>query len=309
MEEEQVAFSRKILDKELMRPYLRPEERTEEEEVTEEEEDDDEEEGWKAFFKIKYFIFAVVFALGLFAVYAWYYDGIAITSTNVQNIPLVRADKTPVREIPRSPGGMLIPNMDKMVYDSIAENEGGRQLPKVERILPGPEEPIARRDTSVDGPPQGSQDEAAIADMAALTPSSAPPVQGESDVAASPGDAPVEKTMPGPKGITEKDIQPIPAPAKKVLLTPQKHTSGKGQYTIQLGAYRSESEIPENWKRISLKGGKLLDGYSYTTERADLGAKGVFYRLQTGAFEDKDKARKLCQKLTEKQLGCFVAKR
>ena len=42
--------------------------------------------------------------------------------------------------------------------------------------------------------------------------------------------------------------------------------------------------------------------------KADLGAKGVFYRLRAGPLADEKAARQLCRELTKRQVGCLIIK-
>ncbi len=53
----------------------------------------------------------------------------------------------------------------------------------------------------------------------------------------------------------------------------------------------------------------LLGGLTLTVERADLGEKGVFYRVQAGPVADEAAARKLCAALGERKQACLVVRR
>ncbi|MBM3507888.1 MAG: hypothetical protein FJX64_09285, partial [Alphaproteobacteria bacterium] len=54
--------------------------------------------------------------------------------------PLVRADPSPTRIVPVEPGGMVVANQDKRVFDAIA---AVAPAPRVEQLLPPPETPMA----------------------------------------------------------------------------------------------------------------------------------------------------------------------
>ncbi len=58
---------------------------------------------------------------------------------SAQEVPLIRADESPIKKRPAEPGGMAIPNQDKLVYEALSEY--GREE-KVEVLLPPPEEPL-----------------------------------------------------------------------------------------------------------------------------------------------------------------------
>ena len=64
---------------------------------------------------------------------------------NVDEVPLIRAADGPVKIRPENPGGLQIPNRDKLVYgrmQSGAVPSSGDSV--VERLLPQPEEPLPR---------------------------------------------------------------------------------------------------------------------------------------------------------------------
>ncbi|MEE8222685.1 MAG: hypothetical protein V3S59_00145, partial [Alphaproteobacteria bacterium] len=78
-------------------------------------------------------------AVAGFAGIAWYAttQGQKDSSTVV---PLIRADNTPIKVLPAKPGGMKVPNQDKLIFMRITP---GQKKPKVERLLPPPEKPMA----------------------------------------------------------------------------------------------------------------------------------------------------------------------
>ncbi len=86
-------------------------------------------------------------ALGLAMVVAilvtvWYFfadsRGPAAPSASV---PVVQADPAAIKSKPSDPGGMEVPNQDKLVYERLGH--GDSQPPPGERLLPPPEAPQA----------------------------------------------------------------------------------------------------------------------------------------------------------------------
>jgi hypothetical protein len=43
-------------------------------------------------------------------------------------------------------------------------------------------------------------------------------------------------------------------------------------------------------------------------QRADLGSKGVFFRLRAGPLASESAAKKICAELTKRKVGCLVIK-
>ena len=82
---------------------------------------------------------------------AWYLWGDALLLDADAEIPLVRAETGPVKVRPESPGGMEVPDRDKLVYDRM---EGNGERPQVERLLPPPPVPqLPPPAESADRPP------------------------------------------------------------------------------------------------------------------------------------------------------------
>lgn len=114
------------------------------------------------------------------------------------------------------------------------------------------------------------------------------------------------KTDKTKKSAEKKTVnKTTPAPAS---LADKSSTKAINGIKIQLGAYRSTSEVKNTWKKLKDANPSLLGKYSYSINKVDLGAKGIFYRLQVGAFKDKSEASSICKKLSAKGQGCFVVK-
>ena len=79
-----------------------------------------------------------------------------------------------------------------------------------------------------------------------------------------------------------------------------------GGYSVQLAAVRDESAARGEWRRLRERHAELLGNLSLNVVRADLGPKGIFYRLRAGPLADKATARALCQVLAKKKVGCLV---
>ena len=78
----------------------------------------------------------------LFFVSQFIYKNYYNQDNNNLDIRIISAPTHPIKIKPSDPGGMLIENMDKYVYDNITSN---KNLPEVEQILPEPEKPISKK--------------------------------------------------------------------------------------------------------------------------------------------------------------------
>lgn len=82
-----------------------------------------------------------------------------------------------------------------------------------------------------------------------------------------------------------------------------------GGYTIQLGSVRSEEGASQEWKKMQAKLPAVLSDLSMHVEKADLGARGVFYRIQAGQLVKED-ADRICDEIKlSKVADCLVRKR
>ena len=194
-------------------------------------------------------------------------------------VPLIRADERPTKVKPEQPGGMQIPDRDKLIYN--------QTRPVVEHLLPPPEKPMAR---PAPPPPLPSQTEAARPSAGTPPPASAAPEN--------------------PQAVTQT-AQPPPQPAGKAAPSapvPSKPPAAKtGGTRLQLGSVRSEDAARQEWERIKRKNADLLGNISATPIRADLGDRGVYYRIQTGPFADLAAAERICSELKQRSIGCIIA--
>jgi len=56
------------------------------------------------------------------------------------DMPVIAADPSPIKVRPENPGGMQVPNQGRLVYGVV---DGTSTQPRVERLLPSPEKPVA----------------------------------------------------------------------------------------------------------------------------------------------------------------------
>jgi len=104
------------------------------------------------------------------------------------------------------------------------------------------------------------------------------------------------------------------APTPKIALAAEpaspleSGTTTSGAYTLQIGAYKSRIEADAAWKAYQAKYAAPLLGYSSNVQRADLGAKGIWYRLRISGFGDREAASDLCDQLKMEGNDCFFPK-
>lgn len=275
---------------------------------------------------------AAVIAAGV-----WFFNG--GNERKSDEVPLIRADQGQTKQRPEQPGGMEIPDQDKLVYD---EGKG----PKVEQLLPPPEQPLPPPAPEPQAQAQPAPAPVAAPAAAASAPQEpavpAPaqaPVQAPAPVVTAASQAPAKLAPPPapkappaqPKVAAIQPPPPPPAPPKPVMAQPPatpappksvpapvqpaavqpaapKAASAGGGYRLQLGAVPSEALAQSEWNRIKAAHGDLLNGLNAAFPHVDLGAKGTFYRVQAGPLPDMGRAQELCNALKQRGVGCILVK-
>ena len=292
---------------------------------------------------LKAFMFLVVAAAG-----AWSYYGdqlIQLWRGGQGGIPLIKADPGPVKVRPVNPGGLRVPDRDKLVYDrmhgkSAGPGEAGGENSGAERLLPPPEQPLSKprpkKEVAKETPKTKPVPEVpTVKDVAAAIRPAPPPqaptlstaeetktpalapikAKRESEPKAEKLTPPVKTLKPAPKPVTKPAPKLEPKQATAAKPAPKPETSASAPipsgrtYLVQLAAARSPQGARSEWERLRKKHLDLLGDLELKVTKADLGArKGVYYRLRAGPLADEKAARQLCKQLTKRQVGCLIIK-
>ena len=79
-----------------------------------------------------------------------------------------------------------------------------------------------------------------------------------------------------------------------------------GDYRVQLGSVKSEAAAETEAVRLRRLHSEILGDLTIAQVRADLGERGVYYRLRAGPLKDAAAATALCHKLAVRDQGCIV---
>jgi cell division protein FtsN len=301
-------------------------------------------------------VLVAVSAIAGFAGIAWY--AIKQGKKNPAAIvPIIQADNSPVKVLPEQPGGMKVPNQDKLIYLQISPD--GKKTVK-EKMLPGAEKPMPKPK-----PPKPEQAAKATAEGDAkpkpVVPAPLQPPRMEAPAGAKPGGADAAKaraaaeekageakgkaldrdalaakmeavTKEAPKetrpaapakaqegGEPETPAKPDTAAAGAAAdaakpetppASPQiAATAADGRFHVQLGSSRLKDRAEAEAKRLNGLHASVLGEAKISAVRADLGERGIYYRLWAGPFGDRAAAETLCGKLKARKQGCLVLKR
>lgn len=230
-------------------------------------------------------------------------------SVKEEELLVIEAEKTPIKEKPEDPGGMKFPNQDKTIFETFSNSP---TPPKVERVLPSPEEPITQTETK-ETPAENAESTKTEEVTGTTNVESNKEVNEEKN-----GSSAIEVEKVEAVGVDDKkpeaaktvETKPEAAKAISKPKVEQKAAAAKppvksGSAKIQLGAFTTEKEANETWQKIQKKF-PSLSGKTPAILRADVKGK-TFYRLRLGGFADKTSASEMCKNLTAKGQSCMLA--
>jgi tetratricopeptide (TPR) repeat protein len=128
---------------------------------------------------------------------------------------------------------------------------------------------------------------------------------------------------PEEKVVSVEEVPAIPAPQAKAEIVDEPEVAEAvapeepitdaataapaGAWTVQIASAASEDAAWSTWKKMKARN-KSLSSQDAHVVRADLGKKGVFYRVRLGGYDDQKDAGKACAKLKAKGVNCFISK-
>jgi tetratricopeptide (TPR) repeat protein len=99
----------------------------------------------------------------------------------------------------------------------------------------------------------------------------------------------------------------MPPVVAVVAATPPKITSTIGRYRVQLASLRSEEIAEDTWSKLQTRA-DALRALPHNIQQADLGERGIYFRLQVGAFNSAAEAKALCLNLSATNIDCIVVR-
>jgi cell division septation protein DedD len=149
----------------------------------------------------------------------------------------------------------------------------------------------------------------AAARAASVTTSDTPPVRLNPDAPTVIAPKAPLAAPPPPKPVIQTAAAAPPAavstavPAQIAAVT----SAVSGKAVLQIGAYESPEIANGAWTAFKSRYADVAGKLAQDVQKADLGAKGTWYRLRVGPFADKAAANSACAKLRSEGATCFVA--
>ncbi len=147
--------------------------------------------------------------------------------------------------------------------------------------------------------PAGDDGSTAAADTAAA------PAEDFPDPAAAPAapaPAPPKPTIVATTGTASGPIDLTPASPSR----PVAAVSSSG-FLVQVSSQRSEEAARSTFRDLQAKYPSVLGSYQADIQRADLGDRGIYFRVRVGPFSSND-AQRLCQNLKAAGGDCIIAR-
>ncbi len=132
-------------------------------------------------------------------------------------------------------------------------------------------------------------------------------VLDKSDVSETTTSKPAIKiTAPTAPAKPKVEIKKI-APVQVTSSTAPKATPNAAlSHYVQLSSIRDQKRAAEQWSKLKSKYSSALSNSNYRIQKKDLGAKGIYYRIQAGPFSKNDAADKCSAIKAITPSGCYL---
>lgn len=238
-----------------------------------------------------------------------------------QEIEIITADEGFSRIKPEKPGGHLVPNTDKLVYNNL---KPGKNTENTVLIMPDPEEPI--KIVQKNNPSDEDNNKIDDIILNILSNSKNTGTQEQNNIEDISSEQPVINngidetniaSLEQNNGVeTKKHQDEVPISHTKSLNIIQldegaKHRKkssapNKSYYRLQLASVRTEASAIQELNRLQKIYPKQLGSLTHKVDKVTLENKGVFYRLLIGQFPSFSKAKALCKKMNHTNQSCII---
>jgi hypothetical protein len=242
-------------------------------------------------------IVIALLVLAAFAGVVWlaYNQGVARGRAGAAVV--IAAPDGPVRTAPADRGGAPAPFAGLKVYEQSLPPDREAQATTLApsppaAVVPPPAAPTPARNQA-----------AALSD--------APPVRLNPTapaVTARPAPQPAPAKQPAAPAVVAQAAAPaatVPA-AAPAAAAPGPGSAVSGKAVLQIGAYETPEIANGAWNTFKARHAAVAAKLAQDVQKADLGAKGTWYRLRVGPFADKTAANAACEKLRSEGGTCFV---
>ncbi len=255
----------------------------------------------------------------------WKFSG-SSSPTVPDAVPTLKAEGA-YKQRPEQPGGLDIPHQDVQVYQALDNNATPK--PEAEHLLPPPEVPQTNSVASVQNmvpapptpkiesllPPEPKTEIAAVPVTPEPVPPPVPlPVPAPAPVVVATVTAPTSTSapaaVPAPQPAKASPLpSPVAATAHPTMVQVLKDVAAQGKVgpAVQLASIPDESQAQALMKKLQAKYASILGSTQLHVVKADLGTKGIYYRIQSRPVAD-EQAKKICSAIKDLNAGCIIVR-
>ena len=114
---------------------------------------------------------------------------------------------------------------------------------------------------------------------------------------------------PTPQPVEQQVALRQPQPEKTTELPAIEKARDLGNAVVQLASFRNEALADQAVNRFRAQYSTMLGDLIPDIQKADLGEKGIYYRVRFAGFETLEEARSLCAGLSASGQGCMAVRR
>ena len=291
----------------------------------------------KTSFRLVILIGFIVLAIGIAGGGFW----LSLQSGTTQELPVLRADKTPFKFKPEDRGGKVIPHQDSLVLEILEGlSENDNQSEKLRLPDAAPELPPVALQIEGDVPQDEQQPDARPSndlpdDLPDETPNDLPNdlLENSNDNTQIASSNSAQETALEPKSsadqinltsaiddnntsqqgevigevIEDKQVKDAPIIAPVTKPEPPKQILGKKTHKVQLAAFTKQEKAKQQAAILMEKHKNRLDGIMLEVTKIDTGSSGIYWRVITQPLNET-LALSTCDLLKSAGQDCIVRK-
>lgn len=240
--------------------------------------------------------------LAMAGVVGWFVLAPRYQNNNPEDVPVITRPQTVVKMQPSDPGDVELAAQERTVYEIIEKKPAGEEQAQIAAPV---EQPNAEAiDRLVEETVLAETEKAVPAAGAESLTQPAPAVS----VPAAEKTAEEKAETVSVPAVKTAEVRELPAVKKESETTDKAAVIKSGSWQVQLMSSPNKAAVEKSWLTMSKKYAVLKD-LPHEIESADLGAKGIFYRLKAGSFASKNEAASLCASIKAAGGSCFTAKK
>ena len=246
-------------------------------------------------FGLKISIFIGIFGLVSISGLVWFALNQGDLIGERQDLPLVKAENSPIRVKPDNPGGLEVPNRDRLILKNL-ETANPSKLGVPEKLIPRAESPIFtnNKEPSLAAPDNEkiSKDKGVEQKQEKIKTSKLKRKSSE-----------LKESEGFNKGQDEKKQKN----KQLTIETKQEVISKAATHRVQLASLAKQKAADKFWKQMKKKHPTLFGEMLGRVVKIKLKSKGTFYRVQGDAIS-RNTAEKICKIMKTKKQACLVVK-